>query len=131
MALSIDAITLSYVPQPTWLGLNCPPAVLAATAGSITDGENKHQRRYAARAASSGDGASLPSEYRSARYRPIAAASVTTRSPSVRTGTLPIGLSATMSGAFCAPFMMSTKRSSYGTPTSSRNQTTFAARENG
>src|SRR5580658_10281225 len=131
MALSIEAITLSYMPQPTWLGLNSVPVVLAETAGSITDGENKHQRRYAARAGSSGDGASLPSEYRSARYMPIAAVSVTTRSPSVRMGTLPMGLSATIAGAFCAPFMMSTKRSSYGTPISSRGQTTFAARENG
>src|SRR5580692_284940 len=82
-ALSIEAITLSCVPQPTWLGLNCAPVALAETAGSITDGENRDQRRYAARAASSGDGASVPSEYRSARYRLIAAASVTTRSPSV------------------------------------------------
>src|SRR6202789_3940615 len=106
MALSIEAITLSYVPQPTWLDLNCAAAVLAATVGSITDGENKHQRRYAARAASSGEGASLPSEYRSAKYKPIAAASVTTRSPSVRMGTFPMGLRAMRSGAFCAPFMM-------------------------
>ena len=42
----------------------------------------------------------------------MAADSVTVTSPSWTTGTLPIGFRARISGAFWAPFMMSTKRSS-------------------
>src|SRR5690606_1107771 len=45
IAASVASSMASYVPQPTAPALKAPPEALAAAAGSMTEGENRDQRR--------------------------------------------------------------------------------------